>query len=292
MRAVAITCVLFCATGGVLAGEWPRETSRFLAGTGARCEIAILVGSTQGEPVWEGRTLARGQRVRIINRRARGDIEPGPEELLWTGEGAIQFMGGHPASYEPGMVLSLLETYLMVELLAPLWTPAGTARAPGRFDIEGPFGVGALVVSTSGQPESLLVKELSRPLFDGSRSVTAVFTPSEKDSPWRSVTLLSSTGRPFLSIDRSRFKRGELDPELFSVESESDLTLADLSRPLGQLLGSDSGEYTETAGAQGLWDEGGQGGSAGPVYLGYRPEPGEVDRFLRDGKLGRYGDEK
>jgi hypothetical protein len=190
------------------------------------------------------------------------------------------------------MKLSLLETYLLVELLAPLWTPTELTADAERTDVEGPFGTGTLIVDEIGRPESLLVKELSRPLFDGSSSMIAVFVASEKDSPWRSVMVSSTTRDPLLSIERSRFKRSELDAELFSVESEDDLTLADLSRPLGQLLGSDSGEYTQTAGAQGLWDDGGQGGATGPVYLGYRLSSAEVDRFLRDGKLGRYGHEK
>jgi len=70
------------------------------------------------------------------------------------------------------------------------------------------------------------------------------------------------------------------------------LSLADLSRPIGQLLGSDDGEYTETAGAQGLTDGGGgETSSGGSVYTGVKPSKAEVDQFMKDGKLGRYSDE-
>jgi hypothetical protein len=202
-------------------------------------------------------------------------------------------MGGYPASFEPAAELSLVETYLLVEFLVPLWEPIEPITHGDRIPVEGPFGHGSVAITPKGELESLEVEELSRPLFDGSTSLVATFDPSEKDAPWQSVTLSSPTHDPLLIISRSRFRRGELDAELFAVEAGDEITLADLSRPLGQLLGSEGGDvYTETAGAQGLWDDGGQGGARGPVYLGYQLNPAEVDRFLREGELGRYGHEQ
>jgi len=77
---------------------------------------------------------------------------------------------------------------------------------------------------------------------------------------------------------------------MFSVEDEGGLRLADLSSPVGSLLGSEDGEYTETAGAQGLRDLSGTAYAGGKAYMGFVPSVDEVDAFMRTGGLGRYSD--
>lgn len=261
-----------------------------MAKDGAMCEMRILPGGGS-KPIWEGRILAKRERVRVINRRTTGSIPAGPEELLWTGAKAVKFMGGRPSEFAPGARLTLAEVYLLADLLTPLWTPS-TPSGP-VLPVEGQLGKGYLRVAGDGRPESLVVSPLARPLWDGSSSLRIAFSHKGDGSPWATATVLGASGAPLVVLERVRFRRSPLADDQFAVENEGGFKLADLSKPLGQLAGSDDGGYAETAGSSAAFKSAKvvSSGGTGSLYLGPVPTPDEVDRFLQEGKLGRYADE-
>ena len=283
--------LMLAAFSASWAASWPSATASLFARDGATCELKILP-SQGGRPLWEGRILAKDAKVRVVNRRTTGSIPPGPEELLWTGKGVVKFMGGRPSEFAPGSSLTLAEAYLLVDLLAPLWTPSASS---GRvLSVEGALGTGYLTLLSDGRPESLVVRRLARPLWDGSTSVRIAFAHKGESCPWHTATVSGKSATPLVVLERLRFKRDELSDDLFAVENEGGLKLADLSKPLGRLAGSDEGGYAETAGSSAAFKSSKvvSSGGTGSVYLGPVPTPDEVDRFLKDGKLGRYGDEE
>ncbi|MBN1425767.1 hypothetical protein JXA88_14540 [Candidatus Fermentibacteria bacterium] len=230
--------------------------------------------------------------MRVINRRAAGTIPPGPEELLWTGKGIVRFMGGRPGEFSPGPALTLAEVYLLADFLVPLWTPLST-EDEHRLPLESGLGRGYLTVLQDGRPESLVVNPLSRPLWDGSSALCITFEHKGESAPWH-VARLTGSGGTSLILERLRFRRDKLSDDVFAVENEGGLRLADLSKPLGALVGSDAGGYAETAGSSAAFKSSKtvSSGGKGSLYLGPVPTPDEVDRFLHEGKLGRYADEE
>ncbi|MCU0612522.1 MAG: hypothetical protein MUE60_12130 [Candidatus Eisenbacteria bacterium] len=289
MRVLAtLACILVSPSW---AGSWPTATAALFAGDGATCELRILPG-TGSRPLWEGRVLAKEAKVRVINRRSTGTVPPGPEELLWTGKGVVKFMGGRPSEFAPGPKLTMAELYLLTDLLVPLWVPS--AQSGTRLQIECALGRGYLTLMGNGAPESLVVRTLSRPLWDGSTSARIAFRHDGGKSPWSSAVVSGRGASPLVILERLRFRRDSLSDDLFVVENEGGLKLADLSKPLGQLVGSDDGEYAETAGSSAAFKSSKvvSTGGTGSVYLGPVPTEDEVDRFLKDGELGRYADEE
>ncbi len=266
---------------------WPRATAALFAGSGATCEVKVTCPGGS-KPVWEGRVLAKEARIRVANRRACASPPPGPEELIWTGQGAVRLMGGRPSEFLPGARLTVLEAYLMLDLLVPLWSPGQpTGKA---LPVEGVFGKGQLWLRADGKADSLLVT-LNRPLWDGSTLARAVFASSGESGPWRQATLYGASPNALATFERLRFRRAKLDDDVFSVKTEGGLRLADLSKPLGQLTGTTEGGYAETAGSSAAFKSAVVvAAGTGSVYLGPVPTPDEVDRFLQEGKLGRYAD--
>lgn len=288
MRVFAL--VVFLMAGQSYAASWPDATSALFAKDGAVCELKITSGASS-RPLWEGRILAKDSRVRVVNRRTTGSIPPGPEELLWTGKGVVKFMGGRPSEFSPGPRLTLAEAYLLADLLVPLWTPSGLRGA--ILPVEGVLGRGHLTLLQDGRPESLVVTALSRPLWDGSTALHIAYAHKDEGSPWHQARLAGSQGAA-LVLERLRFRRDKLSDDVFAVENEGGLKLADLSKPLGTLVGSDTGGYAETAGSSAAFESSKvvSTGGSGSLYLGPVPTPDEVDRFLQEGKLGRYADEE
>lgn len=287
MRIVLLACLVATAQGSV----WPPSTAALFARDGATCDITVRQ-APGARPVWEGRVVAKGARVRVMNRRASSAIPPGPEELLWTGKGALRIMGGRVREFLPGPTLTMAELYLALDFLVPLWEPTGAAQ--GKTPVQGPFGSGTLTLSREGRPESLHVASLTRPLWNQATSFRVAFSHRGDSSPWATATVFGPDGRSLVVVERLRWRREKVADEVVSPEQEKGLRLADLSRPLGQLAGSEGGVYAETAGASAAF-KGAQevsSGEGGALYMGPVPNEEEVDRFLREGGLGRYSQEE
>ena len=260
------------------------------ADEGARCDIRMWPGEPEGRSQWESRVLLRENRIRLINRRAKCAMDPGPEELLWNGSGIIQFMGGRASPFEPDSRLSVSEVYFLIELFGSLWEQKGSTGQGGQITMSGPFGTGVLGCDPSGYPNTLVISEMSRTLWNGSADITVQYSGATKGYPWQYARIEDSSKTLIATFERVRFTKQSLSDDMFSVEDEGGLRLADLSSPVDNLLGSQDGEYTETAGAQGLRDLSGTAYAGGDAYMGYVPTTDEVDAFMRTGGLGRYGD--